>query len=48
MPGFDIRQWRARQELPERIDDPAQIKVIAALLARDLSQRVAATGEPRR
>jgi hypothetical protein len=48
MPGFDIRAWRASHGLPERVSDPAQINAIAALIGRDLSQRLAASGEPRR
>jgi hypothetical protein len=48
MPGFDIREWRARHGLPERIEDPAQIKSAVALLSRDLMKRFAASGESRR
>jgi hypothetical protein len=42
---FDIRAWRARHGLPARIDNPAVIEAIAALLARDLTPRLAASGE---
>jgi hypothetical protein len=45
--GFDIREWRRQRGLPERIEDPAQIKSVTALLARDLSERLGACEESR-
>jgi hypothetical protein len=44
---FDIRQWRRRHALPERIEDPPQVKGVTALLARDLSERLGACEESR-
>ena len=41
MPTFDIRQWRARKGLPERIDDQEDVKRVTELLRRDLGQRLA-------
>jgi hypothetical protein len=42
---FDIRAWRAKHGLPARIDNPAVIEAVAALLARDLTPRLAASEE---
>lgn len=42
---FDIRQWRRQHGLPERLDDPDVIERVTRLLGRDLSERLAASGE---
>jgi hypothetical protein len=44
---FDIRQWRASRGLPERINNPDVIRDVTALLRRDLTERLAASGESR-
>jgi hypothetical protein len=42
---FDIRAWRAKSGLPARIDNPAVIEAVVALLARDPTPRLAASEE---
>jgi hypothetical protein len=43
---FDIRAWGAAHGWPERIDDPAVIDAVIALLRRDLEARLAAHPTP--
>jgi hypothetical protein len=42
---FDIRAWRARHRLPERITNPAVIESVTAFLQGDLKVRVAVSEE---
>jgi hypothetical protein len=42
---FDIRAWRARHRLPERITNPAVVQSVVALLQGNLTARVAASEE---
>lgn len=46
--AFDIREWRATKELPERIDNPDVIAGLVALLRRDLVQRASGVRSLRR
>jgi hypothetical protein len=42
---FNIRTWRARHRLPERITNPAVVESVTALLQGDLTVRVVASEE---
>jgi hypothetical protein len=42
---FDVRAWRARHRLPERITNPAVIESVTAFLQGDLTMRVAVSEE---